>query len=217
MTCENALLMLLDADLAALVRDNSSPLGRHLAGCARCQAIVARLQADTSRLAAMTGARTELAAPRRHSGLRRRAIWLAPIPLAAAAVLAFVASSRVPAIVAPAAQTGAALTHAPAPAAPPTASVSASRPSRGTDAPDRRRPRAAAAPAPVDVAVGHRWTPTRIEVGGPFLAKSVAPLPVAFDADPSDGELTAADVATPGGRVVVLRPGNTNITVVWFY
>jgi hypothetical protein len=225
--------MLLDADLAALSANHASPLGEHVRDCARCRAIVVALQADTSRLAALTVAHPAPAAGLKRSD-RRRPIWLAPIPLAAAAVVAYVALSRAPSSEAPPPEPIARQEAArdPAAAADPTA---APDPAAIADDPAPALSTAPVAPrvarrhalpvarphpsadAPSAVVEGSRSTPTRIDVGGPTLAQSVAPTPVAYAAEFTTSELALADVSTVGGRVVVLRPSNSNITVVWCY
>jgi hypothetical protein len=207
--------MLLDADLAALSTDHASPLGAHVANCARCRAIVITLQADTSRLAALAVAHP---APPARTGntVRRRMPWLAPIPLAATLLLAYVGLSRMTpkAVDLPPATTARKANPPDLADAVPAARVVPRRPSRNAPASVRRL---ASASTTADLDESRRSTPTRIEVGGPTVAESVTPKLVAYDGDLNGVELAMADVSTSSGRVVVLRPGNTKITVVWFY
>jgi len=217
-TCADALPLLLDADLAALAVDRASPLGAHVAGCARCRSVVAALQADTSRLATLAAAHPAPAA-RTPRADRRRPLWLAPIPIAAAIALAYLGLARimptsVAPTVAPAARISDSPASAPAAAATEHAAPRAARRLARAKAPPRT---AAHTSAPTAVAEGRRSTPAPIDVGGPTIAQSAAPTPVAYDAGLTEADLAAADVSTAGGRVVVLRPSNTNITVVWFY
>lgn len=216
MKCADALLMLLDADFKALPGDHASPLGAHLEVCAHCRVVAATLQTDTAQLAAFTAARPAVGAGFTRASRRRRVLWLTPIPVAAALILAYLGSSDAPVIRTPATKSSVQVAHTPEPlvAAPPN------RIARGAvksvSPLITRRHETTGAPSPRVAMTELRATPSRIAVDGPFLAKAVAPSPVTFHPELADVDPTT-DVSTPSGRVVVLRPGNANITVVWFY
>ncbi|MHB8839444.1 MAG: hypothetical protein ACYC7F_10890 [Gemmatimonadaceae bacterium] len=217
MTCNDALRALLDADLEVVAAGDASPLGLHVAGCARCQAVLAGLRADTSRLAAVTARHPVL---RRATAPRtgRAARWLLrPIPLAATALLAFVvltqtvrtrtmaSTSTVPASH-PDSATGVAPSAADTMGAPAANTRALAREAIAQTG--HRAERIAATPFP---------PPTRLETGGPLLAQSSPPVPVLVDPVALIDVPATVAVATAGGRAVVLRPSNENITVVWFY
>lgn len=215
MTCNDALRALLDADLEAVAAGEASPLGHHVACCARCQAVLAELRADTSRLATVTAqysVTARVAAPQ----VRRSARWLLlPIPVAATAALAFVVLTHTEV-----ARTTPGVSPMPASRPAPTTAVAPT-----TDATDvQAAPTRAVARVPVAQPVlrgkliaATPLPPIRLETGGPLLAHASAPVPVSIDAGAiSDGSTTVA-VAPAEGRAVVLRPSNANITVVWFY
>lgn len=82
MNCPDALTVMLSAEPGELHPDDLTPLGRHLADCARCRLVAVQLREDTARLAALVAAPRESV---RHAPLRLMP-WLA----AAAAVTALV-------------------------------------------------------------------------------------------------------------------------------
>lgn len=203
MTCNDALRALLDADLEAVAAEDASPLGLHVANCARCRAVLSGLRADTARLATVAARHpvpTRQVAPR----AGRPSRWsFVPIPLAMAAVLAFIVLTQT---IRPRATIS--VTEAPASGPAPAAKVVTSSVVSTRARADLRTGRIAASRLP---------PPTPLETVGPLPAQASAPTPVQVDPVVISEVPATVAVATAGGRAVVLRPSNANITVVWFY
>lgn len=97
MTCDTAMALMLEADVAELVGQTDTELGRHLTGCRRCRAAAERIVEAERRLRrlvldAVPRTATDAAARAAVSDARRRfqrRRWLGRLaPLAAAAALA---------------------------------------------------------------------------------------------------------------------------------
>lgn len=215
MTCNDALRAMLDADLATVAAGDASPLGIHVAGCARCRAVVAGLLADTSRLAAIAARHplpTVTVAPR----VSRRATWLLPIPVAAVAVLAYVVFSHN--AFHPTSIAASRMSVAPvASALEPPAAARATERAQATTHPVPRRVAASDEQTALRIEATRLAVPAPLATDGPVLAQAAPLAPVQIDAGLDAREQATVRVATTSGRAMVLRPSNASITVVWFY
>lgn len=193
MTCESALELLLDAEPSEFSASETTPLGRHLRGCAKCRRVAAQLQDDTRRLAlAMT------AAPVRRPLPSRRSLRLSLAPVLAVAALAFAVALRsrpddTPVVLEP---------RRYEPAVPPAPAVHSASPNvagapAGAGVSRPAAPRAFARAIPV--------APVRLVSS----TESVPPLSV---------ETSGVTVTPPSGtRATVMHTSNPKLVVVWLY
>lgn len=207
MTCDHALELLLETDLAELDGVGGSPLAAHVRECAKCRVVAARIAMDTRALARADFVGGLAARP---SGVRR-SYRLRPVAAAGAlaAVLALAVFGVRRAAEGP--RTTAAV---PAPAARSTVVT---------------KPSPVGVPVPAAVAVktpvAHvaRNAPTPAQVTGRRFAEPVAATPVRLVASQpvavrATGDADGVTVRAPAGtRSAVLRTGNAAITVVWLY
>jgi len=217
--CDDALAMLLDADLAAFAFNAASPLGSHLTECARCRAVANRLRLSTTQVAAALAAHPLPEPSAVRLAPRRRVIVLLPISLVAAAIaLIYFAASHGPSAVVVHAVPGATVAVVePRPAVPASARPAATRVRSTIGVLPVQRRVAATAFTPIRAEGASKAMPLRVEVAGPLVAKSALPVPLAIEADASAADAGSAEGASPVRHGVVLHPRNPNITVVWFY
>lgn len=209
MRCDDALAVMLAAELAELSCEHRTPLGRHLADCARCRRVAEQLRDDSAHLAAMVAV-PRLAVPRAPVRIMP---WIAGTAAATALALVLRTPSKPDAVSPPSTpsqQTGVAMETV----APPVEHESP-RPTRGQSIVVRRRPpvaRDAPRPAPVGV--------SPVPVVAVTLDAPKATLALAFD--PPTAVASVPLHATPTQAVVVattppastLPPPNTDVTVV---
>ncbi|HET9064213.1 MAG TPA: hypothetical protein VFN22_00135 [Gemmatimonadales bacterium] len=215
MRCEDALVALLEHDLIDLCEDPATPLGRHLAGCARCRRVASQLVADSAQLAATVRTPFPEATTRRP----RTMPWLVGGALAAASVGGLMLwGGDAPTAISPA-PTGVPVVEVPvassAPEPPMHVAVTPARPPRAT-AP--RRPMqpppssivASVAPTPEPVV-----EPVRVLPVAPVMPVVATPYrAVAMGLVATDVPLAGTDqpVASTG---TILRTSNPNIIVIW--
>lgn len=215
MTCDDALVALLERDLIELRDDAATPLGGHLIGCARCRRVASQLVADSAQLAATFRTPLPEAVTRRPGAMP----WLVGGALAAAsmAVLLVWGGDR-PALIptAPTPVPAANVAAVPViPKRPTTLAVTPARPPRAT-AP--RRPMqpppssivASVAPTPEPVV-----EPVRVLPVAPVMPVVATPYrAVAMGLVATDVPLAGTDqpVASTG---TILRTSNPNIIVIW--
>jgi hypothetical protein len=216
MTCDNALTIMLSADLAELAPGHHGPVGQHLVGCARCRRVAAQLQADSSRLAAAVKVPASAVVPVRRPMPRPWIVGLA----ATAAVAIVVVATRGPVVevhLAPEVESVSEAVVAAQPADPaPAATADVPR-----DTP-HPRPRPAARDghaARATLAVA--FDPPAAVVAEPFEAPApvrAVPLeatPVlAMVAGVARGDQT---LPVPNPNVRVLPSPDPDITVLWFH
>jgi hypothetical protein len=220
MKCRDALAVMLSAEPGELQPDDLTPLGRHLADCARCRRVAAQLRDDTAHLAAM------VAVPR--VAVRRAPLRLVPWLAGAAAVTALVVVLRTPpepdvVIAPPTPSRGIVAAAAPG---TPDVEPQLARASGGRDIPVRPRLAAlAGTPQPVPEPI------SPVSVVAVPLDLPEATLAVAFDpptsvaAVPLHATPTYATVAAmtpnprelaPPNRDVTVVPSRPGVTALWF-
>jgi len=193
MTCQSALELLLDAEPSEFSANQSTPLGEHLRGCARCRGVAAQLLQDTQGLALAMEA-----APVRRPARRVRYLTLAPTFAMAAIVLAVMVRARPDVTAVP-------VMRAPVPVERPTPPAVTSH----SSTPDARV--AAASPGRAMRREMRAFAPA-VPLAPVRLARSE---PVAPGAEVSSSGVT---VTTPvGTRATVMHTSNPNLVVVWLY
>lgn len=191
MTCEQALVQLLEADADELDGRGSSDLAIHMQSCDRCRAVATTLQHDTQRLANAYASGTQVhVAERRVRRMRSMTLFVPVTALAAGVVLMLSRGTpetpRVPAVVT--------VAHVDTPAVAPLAPVHVAERTVARAPQSRRLPDAVAAVA-------------------------VAVQPVAIVPAKHEIETEIPDVQVdpePGVRATVMRGRSPNVTVVWF-
>jgi hypothetical protein len=220
MNCDQALVSIVEADLATLHREDT-PIGRHVHACERCAAVVRMLQRETAALTSLV-ATVPLAMP---AGAPARARARRPqtlrwISLAAVSgVLMYVvllrasADTRVPMV--------AQRPSAPHDAAPPSPASSApasvalvTNPAVATRSPRQGalppRPLRTVPPDAVPIPLGRPIVAERT-VSEPTVAVAV---PIANDAVPADSSL-APERDVIARHAIALPQSNPRVTVLW--
>jgi hypothetical protein len=214
MICNDALELLLDADLDELEGKGGSPLAAHVRSCARCRTVAAQLGLDTRALGRTIVERPSAAPVRRvRRPIVHRPVFVAGA-LAAGLLLAVLAVRR----------DG---------ATPRIAETATSSPAVGS-----RGARASAATAPPSAPVVARSprvrgskpaSGARVVLGTPVRARrfaeppSATPVQLVASHSVAVGMRAASDsnqvaVTAPAGiRIALLKTGNPGITVVWLY
>lgn len=229
MNCDRALLAMLDADLSVLRGERSTPLGRHLGGCARCQRVASRLTADTMRLARAVSA-PSVVRSRERAG--RRASWAVAGTLLAAASIAWVVFVDHAEVVMPAKQAvdrptaGRVVSAQPALPASSSATGNAPVASDPRAVPGGLHTRRASASRPVTVRQGSlAATPVNavpLPMPEPIRTAPILPeraavaQPYRAVAALTSDEQSTEGRATPPAPASIVRPSNhPNIIVVW--
>jgi hypothetical protein len=191
MTCESALVMLLDAEPCEFSANERTPLGAHLRSCGRCRRVATQLTDDTQRLAVAMNSAVLVRRP------ARRAVRVSLAPALAVAALVFAVVLRSRPAGTPVREPTRVAQPAPAPAAVSSTTPNVSRaPERDTRVrPIARRAFARAVPlAPVRLATS--------EI--PAARLSV--------------ESSGVTVTPPAGtRATVMHTSNPKLVVVWLH
>lgn len=218
MNCDQALANIVEADLAALHREDT-PLGRHVQACERCAAIVRMLQRETGALTSLV-ARVSLTAPtsgaRRARTTRPQALRWASLAAASAALMYVVllrapADNRVPMV--PQLPSAPHEAAPPPPASPASASVApvanramATRPVRQDALPPR--PLRAVPPDAVPIPLSPPIVAQRM-ASEPMMA-----VPIANDVVPADSA-PASERDVIARHAIALPQSNPRVTVLW--
>jgi len=218
MTCQDALALLLDADLASDIPGEEPALRDHVAGCSRCARVARQLRTDSTRLAqAIVADRAaarvaDVPAAARLGRLRWQSRWrprwrvMAPaLATATAALLLTWLPGPSGGVSAPDRRSVASVASVvSAVSVAPTASAPRRATARRAAASDRRSP-------PVAMQV-EPFVATRVSVE-PF--RDVTPSTMAA---PEEGGVALVTVdPAPGLRSIVSHTSNPRITVVWLY
>jgi hypothetical protein len=219
MICNDALELLIDADLDELAGQGGSPLAVHVRDCARCRAVAAQLALDTQALGRALepdAVRVQpLGARRQVAGARR----MVPRGVVAAGAMAAGLGLVVLAV-----RPGGDLRRTTASGratAPPPAVLIASAPSPGSrqstvDVVAGPKARFAKSAPTARRSLGTLATARRFADPVPATpVKLVASQSVAARATGDPGGVTVT--APQGTRVAVLKTGSATITVVWLY
>jgi hypothetical protein len=192
MRCEDALVTMLDADVADLTGTGPDALARHIRSCAKCAALAATLRGETERLARAFGESNGVVAvaTRRARRRVRRRVVVPATALAASVMLAIILRSPAQLAVVRA-QPDVRVAEVPTVPAVPIAE------------PAKTPPRIARA---------------LVRLPSPAATVPVAIQAVAVVAAPADVATIPPDLQVdpePGTRATVMRGRNPNITVVW--
>lgn len=237
MTCDDALMLLLDSDLTALHDVPVTPLGQHLVGCARCRRVASQLVADSAFLAgAVRKPHTDIATRR-----PRAMPWLVGGTLAAAGVAGVMLwggdeTTELPTAPATVPVVEAAATP-PAPERPTTVAVAPASTPRVTAPRPVPQPSRSPKPTPAPASVSPTLVPASrsptlasvtvdpvpaaepvrvlpVERVAPVVATPYRAVALGSAPTPIDERATEADVA-PAPSGTILRTSNPNIIVVW--
>ncbi len=220
MNCDQALVSIVEVDLASLHQDDT-PLGRHVQACERCAAVVRMLKRETGALTSLV-ATVPLAAPangtrRAHAPRPQTLQWVSLAAVAGAlmyvVLLRTPAANRVPMVAqTPSASHDAAspppATSAPASVAPVTKRLVATRPARQGALPPRPLGKVPpdAVPIPLSPPIVAQMT-----VSEPTMA---VPVPITNEVAPADST-PASERGVIARHAIALPQSNPRVTVLW--